>query len=364
MSRKTCFRAILTGALVYATGCSTFDLKKGIPWGEGLNGEFSAPMKVLPVWTDTVMYQSGKEPIRGFGGRFFFHKDENGDPIKVKGTLEVYAFDEVGRAPNDSKPTRKYVFTPEQFQKHYSKSDIGHSYSVFIPWDEHGGEQKRITLITRFVPNGTPLVISEPSQQCLPGKPSMELAQQPAPMRPFGPQNYGPAAPTVAGQAPAHAPAPEQQAAPSTGMPVQQASYQQAMPPTGPTPADPAAESAQMMTTMTIPVRGQTLNSMPRSNAATPPASPAAAMTPSQGSVIGFGQSQHLQGPNPPSMAPPVARSVHARHRALGAPLSPLPRDRAQSQRPHVGWPSAPAGSPAPGPATQSGSPAAASPTP
>lgn len=366
MSRKTCVRAILTGALIYATGCSAFDLKKGIPWGAGLDGEFSAPMKVMPVWTDTVMYHAGQPPLRGFGGRFFFHKDENGDPVKVKGALEVYAFDEAGRAPNDSRPTRKYVFTPEQFQKHYSKSDIGHSYSVFIPWDEHGGDQRQITLITRFVPDGSPLVISAPSLQSLPGKPVMELAQQGPPIRPFGPPPQGmPPAPNAWAVQPAAAPQVPQGAPPV--MPVQQASYQQELPRPEPTLAGPPPEAPQM-TTMTIPVRGQTLHAMPRSTLA-PGLSPQTAANalpagpPPQGSATSFGQTQHLQGPNPPTLAPPPSgRSAHERHRALGAPLSPLPRDRALSPRPHVGWPSAPAGSPAQVPATQSGFHPAANP--
>lgn len=365
MSRKTCVRAVLTGALIYATGCSTFDLKKGIPWGAGLNGEFSAPMKVMPVWTDTVMYQAGRPPVRGFGGRLFFHKDENGDPVKVKGTLEVYAFDEAGRMPNDSRPTRKYVFTPEQFQKHYGKSDIGHSYSVFIPWDEHGGEQKRITLITRFVPEGAPLVISEPSQQSLPGKPVTELAQQHAPpMRPFGgsgqplPQAPAPWVQQPAGPTPMATPG--QRIAPQ-GMPVQQAAYQQPVS-QEPTPAA-AIEEPPQMTTVTIPVRGQAPGVMPLSYFPGGMPTGAGQAPPQTQGATSFGHTQHLQSANPPTLAPPPAtRSAHERHRALGAPLSPLPRDRAQLQRPRVGWPSAPPATPAPVPANQFGSPVAASP--
>jgi len=361
MSRKTCVRAILTGALIYATGCSAFDLRKGIPWGSGLDGEFSAPMKVMPVWTDTVMYHAGQPPIRGFGGRFFFHKDENGDPVKVKGTLEVYAFDEAGRGPNDTRPTRKYVFTPEQFKQHYSKSDIGHSYSVFIPWDGHGGDQKQITLITRFVPDGAPLVISAPSLQSLPGKPVVEMAAHTPPHRPFGAAPGGGLQPIPAnvwaGQ-PQNQPPQMQQAPP--GMPVQQAAYQQEIPQSQPTLAGSPPEAAQM-TTLTIPVRGQSLTAMPRSMP-TPGFQPLPGGQP-QVSATSFGQTQHLQGANPPTLAPPpAARSAHERHRALGAPLAPLPRDRALSQRPHVGWPSAPAGSPAQVPATQSGFHPAANP--
>ncbi|MFO0899615.1 MAG: hypothetical protein U0836_19480 [Pirellulales bacterium] len=376
MSRKTCTRLAITGLLVYVTGCSSFDLKKGIPWGEGLDGEFSAPMKVVPVWTDTTMYQAGRVPVRGFGGRLFFHKDEKGDPVKVKGTLEVYAFDEAGRRPSDSRPTRKFVFSPEQFQKHYSKSELGPSYSVFIPWDELGGPQQQLTLITRFIPEGAPLVISEPSKQSLPGQEPTQMAQQAIPSRPFGPPQagvpemgappMGPMAPMAqqvapaSYQAPAYQPAPANQAVQQPAFPVQQAGHQ-APAAYAPTPAD-AAAAPQQMTTLTIPVRGQRLNAMPRTNMPlAPPVQQSSAITQSP-SAIGFGQVQRIQGTDPPTLAPtpPEAHSGPGRHRALGAPLAPLPRDRAQWPRPHVGWPSSPAGSPAQAPASGSGSPAPA----
>ena len=55
--------------------------------------------------------------------------------MKGRGSLVVYAFDETDRDPANMKPDRKFVFTQEQFEKHYSKSTLGHSYSVWLPWD-------------------------------------------------------------------------------------------------------------------------------------------------------------------------------------------------------------------------------------
>ena len=40
---------------VLAAGCAEFDLKKNIPWGAGVDGEFKPPMKVAAIWTDTVL---------------------------------------------------------------------------------------------------------------------------------------------------------------------------------------------------------------------------------------------------------------------------------------------------------------------
>ena len=81
----------------------------------------------------------------------------------------VYVFDETNRDPNNAKPDCKYVFTPEQLPKHYSKGKLGHSYSFWIPWDLLGGMQKNFTLIVRFEPKTGAPVIGEECKEMLPG---------------------------------------------------------------------------------------------------------------------------------------------------------------------------------------------------
>jgi len=161
-------------ALVALSGCSKFemdkfDMSKNIPWGAGKDGELKAPMKVVAVWTDTVLTEGMRPATRGFGGRLMFYDVDGGKPIKVKGSLTVYAFDETGRDVEQAKPDRKYVFTSEQFEKHYSKSSLGHSYSVWLPWDAAGGPLKEISLLVRFTPDNAPVVIGEAAKQHLPG---------------------------------------------------------------------------------------------------------------------------------------------------------------------------------------------------
>jgi hypothetical protein len=169
-------RCILAAGLLLA-GCAQFDMKKTIPWGAGENGEFPPPMKLVCMWQDTVMQHGPEKPIRGFGGRLMFYGPDNQKPIKVDGTLEVYAFEESQADPFNAKPSRKYVFTAEQFKKHYSKNALGHSYSFWLPWDEAGGPQQQISLIARFTPeSGGAVIASEQTQHLLPGTPPEELS--------------------------------------------------------------------------------------------------------------------------------------------------------------------------------------------
>jgi len=178
--------ALGMAALIALGGCSSFeidkfDMTKSIPWGAGKDGETKAPMKVVAVWTDTVLSEGMKPATRGFGGRLMFYDTEGGKPIKVKGSLLVYAFDETGRDVEQAKPDRKYVFTAEQFEKHYSKSSLGHSYSVWLPWDAAGGPLREISLLVRFQPTKGSVVIGDASKHHLPGPNEKDPTKYPEP---------------------------------------------------------------------------------------------------------------------------------------------------------------------------------------
>jgi hypothetical protein len=81
----------------------------------------------------------------------------------------VYAFDETEREKHDTHPTRKYVFPREEFARHESQSQLGPSYSVWLPWDEAGGNMKQISLIAKFEPHGGTYVMGEQTKHLLPG---------------------------------------------------------------------------------------------------------------------------------------------------------------------------------------------------
>lgn len=163
--RRSIERLCILLSLCLLCGCTVFDLKKRIPWMD--TDQITAPTKITALWTNTILNQTGKKGVRGFGGRIMFHGKDNEKPVRVEGTMIVYAFDETDRV--SSVPERKFVFTPEQFDKHYSQSKLGHSYSVWLPWDEVGGAPRRINLLARFEPKEGGMVMSEHSLQILPG---------------------------------------------------------------------------------------------------------------------------------------------------------------------------------------------------
>lgn len=139
------------------------------------------PVQLAATWTPDTLTQTGRTPTRGFGGRLFFF-DAQSHAVPVDGKLVVHAFDETSIDSKDR--VKKYEFTAEQFTKHYSQSDLGASYSVWIPWDAIGGEQKEISLVASFLTAEGKTVQSSPAKVRLPGKtisPDAELASRYSP---------------------------------------------------------------------------------------------------------------------------------------------------------------------------------------
>lgn len=224
------------------TGCSQFDLKDNIPWGAGEDGKLGRPMKLVANWSETVMTNGSSAPMRGFGGRLVFYDREGGKPIKVAGSLTVYAFNETDGLKDDVVPDKKFVFTEEQFANHHSDQGLlKHSYSFWIPWDELGGEKKEISLLCRFVSVQGDVVVSEQSRNVLPGKP---------PVNPQVPESLAADHPTVT---------PAGVTTLSQG--VQQVSYDQ------PVTSQPSLDHRPRMTTSTINLEGSQPGLLPAGSA-------------------------------------------------------------------------------------------------
>jgi hypothetical protein len=110
----------------------------------------------------------GQKPTRGFGGRIYFYDADN-KAVPVEGQLVVYGYNDTFARPENKTPDRKYAFTPEQFTTHYNETELGASYSVWLPWDEVGGPQLDISLVPIFTATSGQLVVGESSRNLLPG---------------------------------------------------------------------------------------------------------------------------------------------------------------------------------------------------
>ncbi|MBN2216609.1 MAG: hypothetical protein JW719_04465 [Pirellulales bacterium] len=154
--------------LACGAGCASFNVSS-VAEVFDKEGPIAAPANLAVVWTTTVLEKPGAQTTRGFGGIVTFYGADQTKPVRVHGSLSVYAYNDLSPKTDDSTPDRKYVFTPEQLDKHFGKGPTGASYHIWIPWDEAGGPRQEIGLIVRFDPEEGKPVIGKPTHTVLPG---------------------------------------------------------------------------------------------------------------------------------------------------------------------------------------------------
>ncbi|MFG0260782.1 MAG: hypothetical protein ACF788_00075 [Novipirellula sp. JB048] len=183
-----CVNTIAAATLAALIGCTTVGpngavIKKPkssfaskLPWSkkqDEVPEPYPNPVKMAATWTPDTLVQTNRTPTRGFGGRIFFY-DEKSRAVPVEGTLVVHGFDEQAATPEQA--TKRFEFTPEQFTRHFSQSDLGASYSIWVPWDAVGGDVRRISLVTSFRTEAGVTVQGVPAVVMLPGKQSASTA--------------------------------------------------------------------------------------------------------------------------------------------------------------------------------------------
>ncbi|TWU17134.1 hypothetical protein Pla52o_54730 [Novipirellula galeiformis] len=159
-------------------GCQFAPKTAALRWPWSKESEPVQPERVLAVWSDTILHQPNKPGVRGFGGRIYFYEKDNTEPVEIDGGLAVYVFDADKTQPHDQRPLRKFVFTAEQFATHMSRTSLGPSYSVWLPWGEVGGPPMQLSLIARFEGSEGGTTISEPTIKLLPGVPEKKVTSE------------------------------------------------------------------------------------------------------------------------------------------------------------------------------------------
>jgi hypothetical protein len=177
--------AIMLAVIVMSLGCSlgkgerwkfaSWDIRQAVGFGKDDKPAPEIPHRLVSTWSDVVYNRAGQPSQRGFAGRITFLKNGSENPVRVDGQLVVYAFDETGREPFKTEPTKRYVYPAEEFAKYESDTPLGPSYSVWLPWDEVGGTERRVSLITRFEPKDGPIVMGEQTKQYLAGPPATPM---------------------------------------------------------------------------------------------------------------------------------------------------------------------------------------------
>jgi hypothetical protein len=164
---------VFAAAILACNGCQALapsGAKNWFGWSspKAKESEYVTPVRMAAVWTPAVLNQAGQQPTRGLGGRLYFYDAAN-RPVPVEGQLVVYAYNDSKPGADGKTPDAKYAFTPEQFTTHYTPSDLGASYSIWIPWDQVGQPRMEVTLVPIFTASSGQLVMGQSSRNLLAG---------------------------------------------------------------------------------------------------------------------------------------------------------------------------------------------------
>ena len=132
----------------------------------------SPPTRIVSIWSPDVLNTQGQVSTQGFGGRLYFYDAEN-KPVPVDGQLIIHAYDDSKNTDSGNTiPDKKFVFTAEQLKRHHGTSELGSSYSIWIPWQPVGGMQRQISLVPTFSSSTGIRLVGNQTQNLLPGKKS------------------------------------------------------------------------------------------------------------------------------------------------------------------------------------------------
>jgi hypothetical protein len=149
-------------ATALLSGCATLQF----PWnGDGMPRATARNpvVKIVCLWEPAEGRDPDGLPCRGFAGQIIFLSSRNALPVKVDGDIRIYLFDDVGTAEEQSKPFHQFDFDSGAWQGQLSKSAVGPSYSVFVPYVRRGQFNAKCTLRVRLHPKSGPLVFSDAS---------------------------------------------------------------------------------------------------------------------------------------------------------------------------------------------------------
>ena len=126
------------------------------------------PRSLVAIWSESVIHGADQTPTRGLGARIYFY-NSNHKTVKAEGELTVYGYDDDVKR-DSPEPDRKFVFPADQLEKHYSESEFGPSYSVWVPWDAVGGPQTAVSVIPVFKTAEGEVLVGSQTRNVLPGK--------------------------------------------------------------------------------------------------------------------------------------------------------------------------------------------------
>jgi hypothetical protein len=159
--------AFLTALVTSATGCSTVDLAghKRAPFASTDH----PAVRCVCLWQEAAGQTETGETVRGFAGQIYFFTANDQSSVGVEGDVHVFLFDDHGSPDEQARPISEAGFANVEWQAMRRDSQLGPTYSLFVPYPRAGNLEANCALRLRLTqPDGSTL-FSEMTQVKLPG---------------------------------------------------------------------------------------------------------------------------------------------------------------------------------------------------
>ena len=109
------------------------------------------------AWENHVMTaadtQNGGRPLPGIAGRLYLFGENVGYPLRSGGTVTV-VMHEV-KKDGSLKQLADWTIDPVTLQRLGRKDMVGWGYTLFLPWESHNPEIRRVQLQAKFTQDGS-----------------------------------------------------------------------------------------------------------------------------------------------------------------------------------------------------------------
>ena len=161
-------------------GCTTFHVpfEKKIPKASAAD----PVVQVLCLWQQAEGRDPEGYPCKGFSGQILFLSNKAATPVQCDGDVRIYLFDDQGDTEAQAKPLRQFDFDSGSWDVHLTKTSLGPTYSVFVPYVRRGVKDANCALRVRLKPKSGPVVFSDLSNMPLNGNKKPVMGENAKPL--------------------------------------------------------------------------------------------------------------------------------------------------------------------------------------
>ena len=172
----------LTCAMFFCSfvGCTTFHVpfEKKIPKASAAD----PVVQILCLWQQAEGRDPEGYPCKGFSGQILFLSNKAATPVQCEGDVRIYLFDDQGDTEAQAKPLRQFEFDAGSWDVHLTKTSLGPTYSVFVPYVRKGVKDANCALRVRLKPKIGPVVFSDLSNMPLNGNKKPVMGENAKPL--------------------------------------------------------------------------------------------------------------------------------------------------------------------------------------